>query len=325
MRKTDFKIFKEELEKIDQKDFFGGKIIDNELQNKFEKSINEYLDIKHIQKEKAVISIDIFQYSKYKQKKQTLIPMIFDLLKEIAKDWCKNDETAFFSKDDFDNNFINTGDGGFFIFNNPFQALIFNINFNTALHLFNSGHLYPKLFRYIGKITCRYCQTFDLLYKYNLNWFGPGIINNARIISKDKLDRFLIDENTYKWFLDNINGIETLAIIDISSVLETFEMQYGNYTSSIFRQALHDELIIDNIVKSGKKDQEPIGHFNNNYILNCNCLKIGEIKAKKDVLSVFNVSIQRIADITDKKDKTKRSQFIVPIGNLNASGLQVEP
>lgn len=326
MRKTDFALFREELERIDQKDFFGENIIDEKSHKKFEKSINDYLDKKYIQKKKAVLGIDIFQYSQYEQKKQTLIPIVFDLLKETAIEWCLNDETAFFDKNNFSqNNFIHTGDGGFFIFDNPFQALIFNINFNTVLHLFNSGHLYPKLFHYVEKIICRYCQTFDLLYTYELNWFGPGIINNARIMSKDKLDRFLIDENTYKWFLEKINGIETLAIIDIFSVLKTFKKKYGNYISAIFCQAPHDVLNVDNIIKTVKKDQQPIGHANNNYILNCHCSKIGKIKTKKDVLSVYNVNIQRIAGVADEKDQIKRAQFVVPIGNLNTSGLQVEP
>lgn len=322
MRETDYAEFKEKLDEIDNKDYFRKEKIDENLQKEFEESLFNFIQVKG-KKPRAVLGIDIYQYSQYELEKQALIPMVFDLLKEISMEWCTKDENAFFTEDSFKEiDFIHTGDGGFFIFEDPFQAIIFNINFNTALHLFNSGHFYPKLFGVIKKITCRFTQTYDVLYKYNLNWFGPGIINNARILSKDKLDRFLIDENTYTWFLDNINGIETLAIIDLITVLKSLNKEPGDYSSAIFRIAPFDERIENGVIRTVKKDQIPANHFNNNYLQNCHCLKIGEIKAKNDSLSVYNVNIQRIAGIADDTDKTYRSQFVVSIGNLNTSGLE---
>lgn len=50
------------------------------------------------------------------------------------------------------------------------------------------------LYEVIGEINLRYSLTYDNLYFYNKNYYGPAIINCARIMSKDKLNRFLLDK-----------------------------------------------------------------------------------------------------------------------------------
>lgn len=185
---------------------------------------------------------------------------------------------------------------------------MFNIKFFQTLHVFNSGHFYPKLQGFIGKILCRSCISLNKVYQYNNNWFGPGIISNARILSKDKLNRFLIDENTNSWFLTHINGMESLTILHGSKISKLLKVNKRTYRSSIFNC---DEKHITQFYQSHE----------NNSIQTCHSQKIGEINIKKDILSVYNIELQIITGVCDEQNENKYIDFVYSIGNLNSNGI----
>ena len=143
---------------------------------------------------KSVLGIDMYQYSSYGQFEQTLIPFLFTAMFESTIKLCLENHKFIFQNyniDRIERNFISTGDGGFLLFNNPLQSLLFASNFAIVLRVFNAYHYYPKLRRIIGGINMRYAITYDKVYTYNNNYFGRGIINNARILQKDNLHYYL--------------------------------------------------------------------------------------------------------------------------------------
>ena len=142
---------------------------------------------------------------------QSLIPYIFTKVYEHSVHLCLTHESLFFKDKDqawFASHFIDTGDGGFQIFDNPFQALIFCIYFQTSIRIVNSGNIAPLALKVMKTpLTVRYVMTNDRIMDFRNRFYGPAIINNARFLSCDKLNRFILDENTYQWFLLNTNGI----------------------------------------------------------------------------------------------------------------------
>lgn len=49
-------------------------------------------------------------------------------------------------------------------------------------------------------------------------YYGKPIINNARILNKDSLNRFIIDKSVYQYFTNYFNGIGNLPRITIESI-----------------------------------------------------------------------------------------------------------
>lgn len=167
------------------------------------------------------MGIDIYKYSEYPESVQIYVPVLFNSLYRVTVSNCVEDDRYFFYKygnklEDFKEKFINTGDGGFQVFDNPMQSLIFATYFQLNVTRFNSGNfttnLNINLFNIVDRIELRYATTFDKIYSFDNNFFGPAIINNVRILSKDNLNRLLIDFPTLKWFNLNINAIENLLI-----------------------------------------------------------------------------------------------------------------
>ena len=79
---------------------------------------------------KSILGIDIYKYSEYPEDEQIYVPVLFNSLYDITVGNCCNLEKFFFqdyctSTKEFKKNFISTGDGGFQIFDNPIQSLIF--------------------------------------------------------------------------------------------------------------------------------------------------------------------------------------------------------
>jgi hypothetical protein len=134
---------------------------------------NEFIETK------SVIGIDIYKYSEYQFEIQVYIPVLFnELYKETVKS-CRLQEKYFFQKygltfEFFKKNFISTGDGGFQIFDDPLQSLIFSSYFQFKVQRFNSGsYITPtleNLYRIIGRIELRYAITFDKIYAYDNNF-----------------------------------------------------------------------------------------------------------------------------------------------------------
>lgn len=257
-------------------------------------------DLKTYNAIKAVLGIDIYQYSQYQTLPQMLIPHLFKQLYNDTVHNCLMFEPFIFKNTDKQlllDNFIDTGDGGFQIFENPFQAITFAIYFQANVSRYNSIHENTQnIFEIIDEITLRYSLAYDSVYSFEKNHYGPSIINCARIMSKDKLNRFLIDENTKKWFSKEFNGIENLPFLEIQ---EDFK-HIGILNTD-------DDEVIDSIIFN-KDDCK---------IYNVDLMKIGEIKSKLDILSIYNLRLQTLMFSPSSKYK----KHAVTLGNLNSNGL----
>jgi hypothetical protein len=256
---------------------------------------------------KSVLGIDIYKYSSFEEFEQSLIPCLFKMLFTSTIDRCFTEHKFFFqnyTKHEIEENFISTGDGGFVIFDLPMQSLLFACNFATVLRTYNAFHFYPKLRKIIGGISLRYAITYDKLYFFDNNHYGRAIINNARILNKDSLNRCLIDQNTYNWFTVNIDGLENLQILTIDEASNIFDFQ-GNYDYSVLEE--HE----DGFFK--KEVNRNIG------IINSDILKIGEIKSKEANIPVYNLHLQ-VASIW-KAESLSRT-LTISLGNLNTSNLE---
>ena len=266
-------------------------------QSEFDSKLSEFLD-NSSENNKTVLGIDIYKYSQFKDNQQKMIPFIFSLLRQEAIKTFFDCEPFFsngYTKQQMEDDMIDSGDGGYLFFNTPIDAIIFLMYFNTFIHLFNSYHLYPKLRKYVGSITIRYAITHNSLYKIDSNFYGAAIIHNARIISKDQLNRCLIDNKTYEWFLLNTNGIETLPHTNINDLAHL--KPYGAPTDSLF--------------------------FSDDYaeIRNVFCQKLEKIHVKEDDFDIYNLIIQSFLSFYPGEDENKLFPFISTIGNMNCNGI----
>jgi hypothetical protein len=271
------------------------------------KDLEKYIDVNGFTI-KSVLGIDIYRYSSYPHFEQTLIPFLFKILFEKAIKYCTENNQFIFQKtkkEDFDNSFLSTGDGGYLILDTPLHALIFAINFELAVRSYNSYHLYPKLRKIIGEISLRYALTYDAVYYFDDNFYGRAIINNARILQKDDLNRCLIDQETYAWFQLNTDGTENMQIITINEIANIYD--FRDYNKSIIKKGRN--LIIGN------------ENLRTNGIINSDILKIGKIQSKDSELNVYNLHMQVTIDISELNN-TKNSRIItISLGNLNTSGI----
>lgn len=262
------------------------------------KDISKELD-KYVTK-RAILGLDIYRYSQYAKLPQILIPHLFKYLYNVTVDNCINQEPSIFknyTKESLEDCFIDTGDGGFQIFETPFEATIFAIYFQANVVRYNSNYESTKeLNDIIGDITLRYTLTYDDIYSYENNHYGSGIINCARILSKDKLNRFLIDENVKEWFIKHINTIENLAFLDLKE--EHTHFDFINISSE-FESIIFGEEIPK--------------------IKNIDLMKIGEVKSKMDTLSIYNLHIQTLMYTTN----TGFNKLVITLGNLNSLGLNI--
>jgi hypothetical protein len=260
------------------------------------------------QNRKAVLGIDIYQYSQYETEKQVLIPILFEFLIDETKRWCKMYEQVIFANFNLDSPYIDTGDGGFFVFDDPLQAIVFNIYFHTHLRTYNTGHYYQSIFNYLGEIILRTCITYDTTYSFKSNTYGSAIINNARIMSRDKLNRFIIDENTYSWFNVTIGGIENMKVAPLNEIynglIEEVDTK-GRLISESSRIINHSRTI--------KMEPQPVE--------NIHIQKIGTILIKKNEVSVYNLEIQVKISISDDEKPEYSMLFVTTIGNLNTEGI----
>jgi len=253
------------------------------------------------QEKKAVLGLDIYKYSSYDTERQNLIPFVFDIIKDEATRLVKSVEKTFFPFE-YKNNFISTGDGGFMIFETPLHALIFNLHFYSTLQLFNTGHFFPKLSQYIGELIIRSAITYDNIYYYDRNYYGKAIITNARILSKDKLNRFLVDKNFHDYFIRHFNGIETLSILTIDNVKKVLKLNENIISWFIYKD--------ENTQKS---------HFSiDDRIRNIHVQKIEDLFEKEAQLIIYNIEIQILVEIIGFKDPNKKTVYIMSIGNTNA-------
>jgi len=273
------------------------------------KELNVYVDNENIPL-KSVLGVDIYQYSTgYGVLEQSLIPFLFRRFMETAIEQCFVNHRYIFQKYNpkrIHDHFISTGDGGFFIFDTPLHSLLFAINFAIVLRVYNAFHFYPKLRRIIGSINLRYAITYDKIYKFGDNFFGRAIINNARILQRDNLNRCLFDQNVNKWFLVNIGGVENLQVITMTEISNIEEFLY-DYDCSILDD-YPDEIF-------GIIEKRTYG------IINSDILKIGIIQSKSTELNIYLLHLQVALKLINDDDPDQTKVFTISLGNLNTSGI----
>ncbi|NWJ50082.1 MAG: hypothetical protein HXX14_04380 [Bacteroidetes bacterium] len=269
--------------------------------------LHEYVDYKNIN-ERSVLGIDIYQYSTYGEFEQTLIPFIFKSLFASTIDLCLKNHKYIFQEYDakrINRNFISTGDGGFLIFSTPLHALLFAANFALILRVYNAYHYFPKLRNIIGGMSVRYAITHDKIYSFENNFYGRAIINCARILQRDSLNRCLIDENVHRWFTLNMEGIENLQVISIEEIANIYYFQEFDQS---FLTTSKDEIFG---AESTRRDG----------IINSDILKIGKIMSKETELSIYNLHLQISLRLRNDDDPTQEKLVTVSLGNLNTSGI----
>lgn len=269
--------------------------------------LNEYVDYSNINT-RSVLGIDIYQYSTYGEFEQTLIPFIFKSLFASTIDLCLKNHQYIFQEYDvkrINRNFISTGDGGFLIFSTPLHALLFAANFALILRVYNAYHYYPKLRNIIGGMSVRYAITHDKIYSFENNFYGRAIINCARILQRDSLNRCLIDENVHRWFTLNMEGIENLQVISIDEIANIYYFQEFDQS---FLTSSKDEIF-------GRESTRRYG------IINSDILKIGKIMSKETELSIYNLHLQISLSLRNDDDPTQEKLVTVSLGNLNTSGI----
>ena len=244
----------------------------------------------------------------FRHLEQTLIPSIFKIFFDKTIQLClQSNEFIFqyYDKKKIENSFISTGDGGFLILDTPLHSVLFAINFEIVVRAYNSYHLFPKLRNIIGAISLRYAITYDALFSFDDNFYGSAIINNSRILDKDSLNRCLLDENTYNWFLTNIDGIENLQVYTIQDVSNIFHFQ--NYDHKYLESGINE--IIDNEYSRYKG------------IINADILKVGQIQAKEMQLNIYNLHLQVSLNISSSIEADIKRLITISLGNLNTTGI----
>lgn len=271
--------------------------------------LRDYINYDNIPN-KSVLGLDIYQYSTgYGVIEQALIPFLFRRFMETAIEQCFANHKYIFQKYDrqrIHDNFISTGDGGFFIFDTPLHSLLFAINFAIVLRVYNAFHFYPKLRRIIGSINLRYAITYDKIYKFGDNHFGRALINNARILQRDNLNRCLIDQNVNTWFLVNIGGLENMQVITMSEISNIHDL-LDDYDNSILDE--HPDEIF------GIIEKRTYG------IINSDILKIGKIQSKSTELNIYLLHLQVSIKLINDDDPNQTKVFTISLGNLNTAGI----
>ena len=274
---------------------------------------------KFTEKKHTVVGIDIYQYSSFPTNKQIFIPHLFELIYNQTWDLITQNYSFIFQDyhkfGDLRNNedivpkeyFISTGDGGYQILETPIHAILFILTFATIVRLYNSDLFMRKLHAKIGNIELRYTITLDDLYKYRKNFYGAAIINNSRILSKDKLNRLLIDKNAYEWFLTRTIGIENLMSLGLSDLKDIEE--FASYTKNKMEDGNNALIQKEN----NKTDKEGIKAID--------VQRIGKIKQKQTELEVYNLHIQAVIHYSHFLQSGGKI-ITVSVGNLNISGIE---
>lgn len=267
----------------------------------------------------AVLGIDVYRYSQYGDLEQALIPLVLRLIYEEASCDCLRQERYMFQRllrnpsegvsarvagARLRKNWVDTGDGGYQLLETPLHALLFALNFETDVRSYNSGHFFPKLRQVVGALSLRYCITKESLFRFEGNLYGTAIINNSRILSRDSLNRCLIDQPTFDWFTDRFNGIEGLEFSSLKEIAELPE----------FTEYSRDYMAKQNVIIPATfgPSELPI-HL-------VATQKIGVFEAKERTFAIYNLYVQLVLVLTENR-RAKGSLFVVGLGNLNTTGL----
>lgn len=262
----------------------------------FQEQLGRYFEKR--EKEKSVLGIDIYRYSRFELPRQRLIPFIFAYLYEKTVNDLREKEGLLFreSLETYEARFIPTGDGGFQILDTPLHAIAFALIFQFHLQFYNGYVDLPRVREFVGPLSIRWCVTHDPIYRFRKNHFGPAIINNARVLAKDTLNRFLVDSKVMEWFYRRVGNIESLARMDTADVHRSVGIDLKDSGSDIlFNQGGDFSAIITQ--------------------------HIGELQAKDRSIDIYSVFIQRRIRVFAKGDENTKRPIVVSLGNTNAAGL----
>lgn len=306
IKRMQFDQILELLKKVDKESVYD-KVTKVPQSDELYRELESYVNLKEF-KRFSVLGIDIYRYGMYKHLEQTMIPALFKILFDKAIRLClENNQFVFqnYDRKKLEKSFISTGDGGFLILETPLHAMFFAINFEMLVRAYNSYHLFPKLRNIIGSISLRYAITYDTMFHFDNNFYGSAIINNSRILEKDALNRCLIDQQTYDWFLINIDGIENLQIYTIQQIANIY--QFLDYDKSLITDG-HNEIITNEETRRSG-------------IINSDILKIGQIHSKETFLNIYNLHLQVTMKIFADSNKESQRTMTVSLGNLNTTGI----
>ncbi|RIE17354.1 hypothetical protein [Candidatus Cryosericum septentrionale] len=261
--------------------------------------------------EMAVLGIDVYRYSQFEPLTQSLMPLVLHLLLEGAQQRCLQAASYLFQKctqQDFAEHYIDTGDGGFMLFDTPLHALIFAINFELELRVFNSFRRFPRLRSILATdVSLRYAMTYDTVFSVDARFYGPGIIMNGRMLSRDHLNRFLIDQNTFDWFTKYTRGIENLPCIGLTE-LQTLP-DFADYDASLMDKEGEKFFAREGNVGIGSRWKD------------IDVLKLGDITVKTQTVCIYGLHIHYVTTMAPGTDKKERVPFTISLGNLNTSGI----
>lgn len=232
-----------------------------------------------------------------------MIPALFRILYELAAGFCQQREQFLFQRQRFLDRFVPTGDGGFQILATPLHAVLFAVQFQIAVTLFNSYFIFPKLRRWMGPVTLRYAITADKIFEQDNNYYGAAIITNARILSRDVLNRCLLDERCVNWFYENTINIESLMTVGVNHL-----------------QALPVFADYKPVSENESMFFPSEGAFGASAIRSLHLQKIGAIPAKATTIDIYNLQMQ-VSIVRVKTDDLPAKDFVVTLGNLNVSGI----
>lgn len=298
MRELSYGAVIEVIAKHDRHSADGGEPLDADVAELMRALAGHFAGAEELQ---SVLGIDIYQYSRYSPETQRLIPSVFNFLKTLAIRICEDREPFLFQQHKFEDRFISTGDGGFLLFDTPLHAVVFACYFQAVLTWFNGYLMFPKLRKAVGPISLRYAITYDYVFRQDQNYFGSAIISNARILSRDALNRCLIDGTSVNWFNANTVNVEALMTLtpDIIATLPAF----GGYE---------------------KKESKSILFTNSSFTLDTafrsvHLQKVGVVAAKMSQHDVYNLYLQ-VGIARNREDGTSRT-ILITLGNLNVGGI----
>ncbi|HEY5485116.1 MAG TPA: hypothetical protein VIJ80_00240 [Candidatus Cryosericum sp.] len=258
----------------------------------------------------AVLGIDVYRYSQFEALPQSLVPFVVRVLYSEACRQLQSVEPYLFQNADekeFRRHFIDAGDGGYQLLDTPIHAVVFALHFETNLRAFNSFRFYPRLRALFERdLSARYAITYDNVFTFQHNYYGAGIIKNARIIGRDRLNRCLMDQGTFDWFTRNTRGVENLGSIGIQDLQEMsdfieYDASSANQEGQIFSPRGGFAL------ESPWKDVD--------------VLKIDDICVKSKSLAVYSLHVHSLCTMLDENDSTKSATYTVTLGNLNTAGI----
>lgn len=143
------------------------------------------------------------------------------------------------------------------------------------------------------------------MFRFQDNYYGPGIISNCRIIGRDQLNRCLIDQGTFDWFTVNTRGVENLATTGLRDL--ALLPDFSGYDPVL---AASGDAAFD------VKGAPQVGPWKD-----IDVLKIGEIRIKDGSFPIYSLHVHYVGGYSDEKDPKKSQWFTVTLGNLNTSGI----